>query len=643
MRRLAPVTTTTRPASGGEAVTRPSCPPRRRRSRGFSSAPRRGVRVAQDRAHATREGDLAVDQLDARVGRRERPHQHGVGARLHGLRDAQGPDLVGARADHQRVRPGPQDLGRRRVVVQQERLHLAAAQGVHDAREPLDGPPGTAAAVRALARAGAADLLLELGDDRGAPLLAHHLQRLLDARLEGLLVRPVAPAAGDVDEVLEDGVAGLRLQRGDGLRLPREQDDLGPLLADQPVEVLGDGLRVVVPAVLHGVLVAQVGPPPAADLVDEVVVALHRVRVLDPQRLRGRARRGDVGPGAVQDHEDVADVVGQRAHQRHEVRDGPRDGLLAQRRHGQQDVQLQPVRAGDDRPPDPAGGAHGLAREPVDGRDGRGRRPLGLQAPAGVLPPHGDLVRPVLGVARDVDVDAHVRARVGGDLLQPGQLHGVPPRDVSGRSAPTTPSRSAHAGSARTGGPPPAAVASPAQRPLRRRRTPGAHVDSRDLLLEAYGRLPDRVHAVTDGIDDATLAHRPGGDGNSVAWLVWHLTRVQDDHVSEVAGHEQAWTAGGWADRFGLDLPAGDTGYGHTPEQVGKVRASAELLAGYYDAVHAQTLDHLRTLDDAALDRVVDDSWDPPVTLGARLVSVLDDDLEHAGQAAYVLGTLGDG
>ncbi|WP_167588189.1 mycothiol transferase [Kineococcus rubinsiae] len=168
-------------------------------------------------------------------------------------------------------------------------------------------------------------------------------------------------------------------------------------------------------------------------------------------------------------------------------------------------------------------------------------------------------------------------------------------------------------------------------------------MDSRDLLLEAYGRLPDRVHAVTDGIDDATLAHRPGGDGNSVAWLVWHLTRVQDDHVSEVAGHEQAWTAGGWADRFGLDLPAGDTGYGHTPEQVGKVRASAELLAGYYDAVHAQTLDHLRTLDDAALDRVVDDSWDPPVTLGARLVSVLDDDLEHAGQAAYVLGTLGDG
>ena len=110
-----------------------------------------------------------------------------------------------------------------------------------------------------------------------------------------------------------------------------------------------------------------------------------------------------------------------------------------------------------------------------------------------------------------------------------------------------------------------------------------------------------------------------------------------------MAGHEQAWTAGGWAERFGLPLPVGDTGYGHTAEQVGQVTASAELLAGYHDAVHEQTLAYLRTLDDAALDRVVDEAWDPPVTLGARLVSVLDDDLEHAGQAAFLLGTFDRG
>jgi hypothetical protein len=37
---------------------------------------------------------------------------------------------------------------------------------------------------------------------------------------------------------------------------------------------------------------------------------------------------------------------------------------------------------------------------------------------------------------------------------------------------------------------------------------------------------------------------------------------------------------------------------------------------------------------------VVDASWDPPVTLGVRLVSVISDDLQHAGQAAYLRGMI---
>ncbi|NAZ82876.1 DUF664 domain-containing protein [Kineococcus sp. R8] len=165
-------------------------------------------------------------------------------------------------------------------------------------------------------------------------------------------------------------------------------------------------------------------------------------------------------------------------------------------------------------------------------------------------------------------------------------------------------------------------------------------MDSKDVLLEAFGRVPARVHAVLDGVDEDTLARRPPGGGNSVAWLVWHLTRVQDDHVSDVAGHEQTWTAQRWAQRFALPLADEETGYGFDDDQVGLVRASAELLAGYFDAVHDRTTGYLRTLSDADLDRVVDEDWDPPVTLGVRLVSVVDDDLEHAGQAAFLLGLL---
>ncbi|GAA0296701.1 mycothiol transferase [Kineococcus aurantiacus] len=165
-------------------------------------------------------------------------------------------------------------------------------------------------------------------------------------------------------------------------------------------------------------------------------------------------------------------------------------------------------------------------------------------------------------------------------------------------------------------------------------------MDAKDLLLDLYGRIPDAVHAAVDGLDDDALTTRLDEGANSIAWLVWHLARVQDDHVSEVAGQEQAWTTQGWARRFALPFPDGETGYGFTSEQVGQVRAPAELLTGYLDAVHLRTVDYLSTLREADLDRIVDVRWDPPVTLGVRLVSVADDDLEHAAQAAFVRGVL---
>lgn len=162
-----------------------------------------------------------------------------------------------------------------------------------------------------------------------------------------------------------------------------------------------------------------------------------------------------------------------------------------------------------------------------------------------------------------------------------------------------------------------------------------------ELLVESLGRVLESGTTVVDGLTADQLAHRPTPDANSIGWLVWHLTRVQDDHVAEVAGIEQVWTAQGYAARFALPLEVGDIGYGHTSEQVGQVRATADLLASYLAAVHAQSVGYLRGLSADDLDRVVDERWDPPVTLGVRLVSVVNDDTQHVGQAAYVRGLLG--
>ncbi|GGN89228.1 hypothetical protein GCM10011579_083820 [Streptomyces albiflavescens] len=164
---------------------------------------------------------------------------------------------------------------------------------------------------------------------------------------------------------------------------------------------------------------------------------------------------------------------------------------------------------------------------------------------------------------------------------------------------------------------------------------------AKDILIDAYSRIQEEVHAAVEGLDPDDLNARPAETANSISWLIWHLTRIQDDHVADAAELDQVWPAQGWEKRFGLDLPRRDTGYGHTPAQVAKVRVdSGALLIGYYDAVHEQSLGFLRGLAAKDLERVVDERWTPAVTLGVRLVSVLADDLQHVGQAAYVRGLL---
>jgi hypothetical protein len=166
-------------------------------------------------------------------------------------------------------------------------------------------------------------------------------------------------------------------------------------------------------------------------------------------------------------------------------------------------------------------------------------------------------------------------------------------------------------------------------------------VDVAALLLELYGRIPPLARDVVEGLDLVQLTEPPAPGSNPVAWLVWHLARVQDDHIAELLEAEQIWITGGWAPRFGLDPDAQDTGYGHTARQVASVRPERPaVLLEYLDAVDARTRDMLARLTPEDLDRVVDRRWDPPVTLGVRLVSVADDCLQHAGQAAYGRGML---
>lgn len=164
-------------------------------------------------------------------------------------------------------------------------------------------------------------------------------------------------------------------------------------------------------------------------------------------------------------------------------------------------------------------------------------------------------------------------------------------------------------------------------------------MDVSGLLLEMYGRVGPLAQQAVGGLSAEQLRESPAPGCNSIGWLVWHLARVQDHQLCELSDAEQVWVGGDWAQRFGLEPDPSNLGYGHSPEQMAAVQPDGpQSLLDYLAAVEAQTQEVLRSISPADLDRIVDERWDPPVTLAVRLVSIADDCLQHVGQACYLRG-----
>jgi uncharacterized damage-inducible protein DinB len=166
-------------------------------------------------------------------------------------------------------------------------------------------------------------------------------------------------------------------------------------------------------------------------------------------------------------------------------------------------------------------------------------------------------------------------------------------------------------------------------------------VNANDVLNDAFGRLPGLVRRAVRDLTPEQLTWAPADGANTIGWLVWHLARIQDGHVSELLGEEQVYLSGDWARKFGVKADPSDTGYSHSATEVAAVRPESwHALVDYYTAVHERTVAFVEGLTEDDFDQIIDERWDPPVTVGVRLVSVLGDDTQHAGQAAYVRGLL---
>jgi hypothetical protein len=160
-----------------------------------------------------------------------------------------------------------------------------------------------------------------------------------------------------------------------------------------------------------------------------------------------------------------------------------------------------------------------------------------------------------------------------------------------------------------------------------------------DVLVEELRRIEADLMDALDGLSADELRFRPGGTGNPVGWLAWHIARITDEQIAAVAGCDPTWTVDGWYDRFGLAVGPSDTGYGHSSEEVDATTVTdLPLLAGYAKATFDGCCDLLSTLDDGEWEQIIDRSFRPPVTVRVRVVSVIGDCWQHVGQARYAVG-----
>ena len=162
------------------------------------------------------------------------------------------------------------------------------------------------------------------------------------------------------------------------------------------------------------------------------------------------------------------------------------------------------------------------------------------------------------------------------------------------------------------------------------------------LLLDGYGRILETLERALKGLTQDDLNQRPSPDSNSMGWLAWHLTRVQDDHIADLMGGEQLWVSDAWHSKFDRAPDPADVGWGHSSEDVAAFKSpAAETILAYHRAVQERTKQYINTLSANDLDRELDEPWYQPLpTVGVRLISVMSDNLEHVGQVAYVRGLL---
>ena len=164
--------------------------------------------------------------------------------------------------------------------------------------------------------------------------------------------------------------------------------------------------------------------------------------------------------------------------------------------------------------------------------------------------------------------------------------------------------------------------------------------DFRDAIKSGLTEFLDGLKKAVNGLTPAELRWQPTLASNPIAWIVWHMARVEDRWVNRVlSGGVELWISEGWHKKFGMTEEA--HGYGETMEQVRAMPdlAMFELLA-YFDAVRKSTLAHLERMTPEQLGATYPHSRLKGITGAWILGHILVEESQHLGQVAFIRGVI---
>ncbi len=160
------------------------------------------------------------------------------------------------------------------------------------------------------------------------------------------------------------------------------------------------------------------------------------------------------------------------------------------------------------------------------------------------------------------------------------------------------------------------------------------------LYADAIRRSDADLHRALDDLSTEELKKQPAGqESNPIGWLVWHLTRTRDNISASIVGDTPIWETGDWGARFGMDgeVPR------FAPEEVHLFDPKDyETLVGYFDAVAEKSLEIVEALPEEDMGRLVQSTIPgrPAQPITSRLAVILNDNIQHVGQIAYLRGLI---